>query len=358
MGLSIISFTENGMHLSIKIAGQWNKIYDTGTAVFTKCLHIKESIDNSVTGYVEQSVEEWAGEQMRAGNTMLFIGACGIAVRAIAPFVTDKLYDAPVLVMDEHGKYVIPILSGHMGGANELALQIAEVADATPIITTATDINKRFAVDLFAKKNGLHIVNKDGIAKVSSKALAGKEISISIENGHVDISEKLPEGTRLVSYPPMQPVDVLITSQQVDCDALICLRPKEYVIGMGCKKGKEAEKISDMVHKSIQAADIDMNSVFALASIDCKKQEQGFLTLSRKENILFLTFSAERLQAINGNFHASAFVKAQVGVDNVCERAALAACGANGSLVCEKYAEDGITIAIAKRDWRVSFDEE
>lgn len=95
-------------------------------------------------------------------------------MRAIASSVNNKLKDSPVIVIDELGKFVIPILSGHMGGANELAVLLAELMNATPVITTATDINNKFAVDVFAKKCRLAIVNKDGIAKVSSKVLAGK----------------------------------------------------------------------------------------------------------------------------------------------------------------------------------------
>ena len=103
--------------------------------------------------YVEEGMGEWAGKQMAEKHTLLFIGACGIAVRAIAPYITDKLHDSAVLVMDEGGNYIIPILSGHVGGANEIAVKIAVEIGAVPVITTATDINGKFAVDLFAKRN-------------------------------------------------------------------------------------------------------------------------------------------------------------------------------------------------------------
>lgn len=359
MSLSIISFTENGMRLSERmvdnIAGSMEK---KEIALFTKCSLAKENDTATRVQFVRESIGEWAKVQMEERHTLLFIGACGIAVRAIAPYITDKLQDSPVLVMDESGEYVIPILSGHMGGANEIAMKIALVTGAVPVITTATDINKRFAVDLFAKKNGLHIVNKDGIAKVSSKVLAGKEITLSIEPGHIGENMRKPEGIKLVFYPPKEPVDIVVTTKETDSQALIYLKPKEYVIGMGCKKGKEAWKIENLIVRSMEKAGITKNQIFALASIDRKKEEEGFLIWSRKERVPFLTFSAEQLQEIKGNFNASAFVKEQVGVDNVCERAALKACGSKGRLIYEKHTEEGMTIAIAKREWRVSFDEE
>ena len=100
----------------------------------------------------------------REGEALVFIGAAGIAVRMIAPFVKDKLTDPPVIVIDEFGENVIPVLSGHIGGANGLALEIAASIGARPVITTATDLNDAFSVDLFAKENGLKIANRDGIA--------------------------------------------------------------------------------------------------------------------------------------------------------------------------------------------------
>lgn len=364
MGLCIISFTENGMRLSKKIA---ESFLEQEITVFTKCSLQKEVGIMPSIQFVEQRIGDWAKEQMKEKNSLLFIGACGIAVRAIAPCISDKLQDSPVLVMDEKGNYVIPILSGHMGGANELAIELAGKIGGVPVITTATDLNGMFAVDLFAKKNSLSIVNREGIAKVSSKVLAGKEITISIEPGHFKKEGKMPKGIRIVSYPPEQKVDVIITTKEVDCEALIRLKPKEYVIGMGCKRGKEPEKIEQFIQRSMEKIGISKNQIFAIASIERKKEEKGFLVWSQKEKIPFVTFSAEQLQEVKGMFQDSDFVKEQVGVDNVCERAALRACelenqkkedAGSNRLVYGKCAEDGMTIAIAKREWSVVFDEE
>ena len=194
MRLSIISFSAKGKTLSQTI---YEKLKDTAgleISLYSKCSsgvdpaeaagHMDTGdADDSFASTVhpaEGSIFQWAGCRMEQKNAILFIGACGIAVRTIAPFVTDKLHDSPVLVMDERGKYIIPILSGHIGGANELALLISVKTGAEPVITTATDINNRFAIDVFAGKNNLTILNKDGIKKVSAKVLAGHKITISI----------------------------------------------------------------------------------------------------------------------------------------------------------------------------------
>ena len=353
MKISIISFTEKGIVLSEKIAKLLGEAESVLYTKYGECCK-----ERTTAQYVTQNIGEWAKEQFEERNALLFIGACGIAVRAIAPHITDKLHDSPVLVMDENGQYVIPILSGHVGGANELAFSIAKKIGAESVITTATDINNKFAIDLFAKKNGLTIVNKEGIARVSSKALAGKSIIISVENGHLGKNIDLPKGIELAEYPPSQKVDVVITTENKEFETALFLRPKEYVIGLGCRKGKEAEKIEAFIMRNLQEAGISLSQVFKMASIDVKRNEPGLLVWSQKERIPFMTYTAEELMCVEGDFHKSEFVREQVGVDNVCERAALKVCEPVGNLIYGKHAEDGMTIAIAKRDWRVNFDEE
>lgn len=350
MELSVISFTEKGKLLSEKMADLLADDAEIKVSLFTKCKAYRNESIPSAVSYVESPIGEWAGERMQKENALLFIGACGIAVRAIAPHITDKLHDVPVLVMDEKGNYVIPVLSGHMGGANELALYLAKKTGAGPVITTATDINQKFAVDLFAKRNHFFITDKEGIARVSSKALAGKVITMSIEPGHV-MEEFFPEteGVRLVPYPPAKAVDVVVSSGEAESDCLIWLRPRDYVIGIGCKKGKDEAELEELIARKTAEHGICVSQIFALASITQKRDEPGLVGWCRKEGVPFLTYTAEELQAVKGKFTESDFVKQQVGVDNVCERAAVKACGENGKLVMSKYAENGMTIAIAKR---------
>lgn len=393
MKLSMISFTENGKRLSEYIAGilrlksysddkiELCKLNQIETILYTKYKSNANEVSRGTAFYteasfVETSVGEWAKRQMREKNAMLFIGACGIAVRAVAPYLTDKLHDSPVLVMDERGEYVIPILSGHMGGANEIARHLGTITGAQPIITTATDINDKFAVDLFAKENDLCIINKKGIVKVSSKILAGEEITVAIEPGYEsDLRWKrkytaregssshdsalmqeefvavnnLPKGIHKVSYPPEQYVDIVITTKAEAFDAAIILQPREYVIGLGCKRGKSMDEIEDFIMRKLSKYGISTAQVFALSSISQKSDEQGIIRWCRKENVPFFTYTAEELQMVEGAFAKSSFVQAQVGVDNVCERAALKVCGEGGRLICGKCAKNGMTFALAKK---------
>ncbi|MDE5930951.1 MAG: cobalamin biosynthesis protein, partial [Lachnospiraceae bacterium] len=159
----------------------------------------------------------------------------------------------------------------------------------------------------------------------------------------------MPEGVRFVPYPPAGAVDVVVTLEECGFDTSLLLKPKEYVIGMGCKKGKKAEEIEAFITKKTGERGIAISQISALASISQKSDEPGLLAWSGKEGVPFFTYTAEELQMVEGNFTESSFVKTQVCVDNVCERAALKACGEGGELIAAKYAENGMTIAVAKR---------
>ncbi|MEE0595133.1 MAG: cobalt-precorrin 5A hydrolase [Agathobacter sp.] len=385
MKLAIISFTENGIKLSQTVA---KRLSGRKVMLYTKCS--RYTAEDLKVQRVKESLQVWTAQRMAEGDALLFIGACGIAVRAIAPNLTDKLYDVPVLVMDEEGQYVIPILSGHVGGANELARELADLIDARPVITTATDVQKKFAVDLFAKRNHLEIMNKDGIAKVSAKALAGRQLTIAVRAQNIECyhpkfcevreedfteaeNQLLQEASmhkhdwevcgvepplRLVPYVKNQQIDIVVSETPDNKNALIWLRPKRYVVGMGCRKNKDTEELLGFYQETLEQAMVELGEVYALASIDKKRDEPGLLAISERMRIPFFTYTAEELNRVGACVHSSEFVKAQVGVDNVCERAALAGCEANGTLIYEKQAFDGMTIAIAERNWSVILDEE
>lgn len=346
MRIQVASFTARGRALGTVIFQDWKP--------------------DQVSFRQNEPLQEWTRGAFSTGAALVFIGAVGIAVRAVAPFVRDKLTDSPVVVLEETGQYVIPLLSGHVGGANELAVRIAAAIDAVPVLTTATDVNRLFAVDVFAKKNGFRIVNRDGIAKVSGKLLAGEKISMAVEGVSErqqleDLQEsarqKWGETIEIFSYPPTGSVDVTITTDSIyDGQARLELRPKEYVLGIGCRRGKSCQELTSFAQEICQSLEIYLEKDIAcLASVDRKKDEAGLAELAGRYRIPFLTFQAEELSRIEGEFSGSQFVKEQIGVDNVCERAALAAAGVGGILIRKKVARDGMTLAVVKRCWGVVF---
>jgi cobalt-precorrin 5A hydrolase len=334
--------------------------------------------------YINDSLEQWSKEQFDKNRILIFIGALGIAVRAVSGCVHDKLSDSPVIVIDDMGKFVIPVLSGHYGGANEIAVLLSDRLSAysnpVPVITTSTDIHNKFAVDVFAKKNRLIIENKDGIAKVSSKVLSGKMINMCIPNKqYTDMSsyekfcKKHPGEVNLVfedndinhdnskhensNLGNSNLSDNNIIDVAIDCKtkASLFLKSKKYAIGIGCKRGKTCNDIETFVMKKVQELGIDMDEVFCVASIDVKADEKGIIDFANKHNLEFKTFSKEELADVEGEFFESEFVKNQVGVGNVCERAAVAVWDFDASLILSKQAEDGVTVAISTGRKLISF---
>ncbi len=344
--IDIICFTENGEKLAEKIQQKLSEQYNT--QIISKCSHSKvqtEAEKNSVT------MAEWIEQGFNHKHILLFIGAVGIAVRGIAPFLKDKLTDPPVLVMDEFGTYVIPILSGHVGGANEIAKLLEKEVKARAVITTSTDLNHKFAVDLFAKKRGYAIEPKKGIAKISSKILAGDSVSIWAEKqieGRLNSSLVITEKEK---------ADIIISPYQTPYSPLLQLIPRVIVIGIGCKKRKRKEEIEAVMMECLKENRIRSSAIFCFVSIDIKKEEEGICLLAKEYEVPFLTFDKRQLQAVKGDFCASEFVESQVGVENVCARSAMAACAQGGHLVADKYAKDGVTIAIAEKKWSVVADE-
>lgn len=298
--------------------------------------------------------EAWMAMAFSYHMPILFVGAVGIAVRLIAPCIKDKLQDSPVIVMDEKGEHVIPILSGHMGGANALAVQMAKQMGAEAVLTTATDVEGVFAVDVFAKKNGFYVWNRDGIRIISQKMLADETVRVAIDKEITFSLTDMPKNFMLVEEE--KKADLWIGTKPREQETVLQLLFQPYVLGMGCKKGKAFSELQSFVEDVIKEENIEIREVFAMASIDIKREEWGLLYLSCFYHLPFFTYTAEELQALPGSFSASCFVAQVTGVPNVCERSSMAAAGEDAELVMKKQAKDGMTIAIAKRkpqimDW-------
>ncbi len=343
MKLAVISFTDDGRAITEKLKALYGEEVDMRDG------QVREQ---------ELTHGQWLSQQFTQKVPILFVGACGIAVRMIAPFVKDKLTDSPVLVMDDRGSFVIPILSGHVGGANELAKELAMSFQAIPVITTATDTHHCFAIDLFAKEQGMQIVNKEGIAKISAMILKGQSPTVYIEKEleayedgeYFTIGKKswcLPRELTRVSDKKRADILIGISCESTEYTKLY-LKPKSYVLGIGCRKGKECSELESFVTEMLAECGLTLAEIQAVVSIDKKKEEKGILQLCRKYDLPFFTYTGEELMAVEGEFHSSAFVQEQVGADNVCERAVVAYCGKKESLFLPKQAKNGMTVAVGK----------
>ena len=338
MTVRLLAFTQKGMELARRLAAELS-----GEAA--RC-------GEGCT------LDAWTADAFANADALVYVGAAGIAVRAVAPYAGNKASDPAVVAVDECGRFAVPLLSGHLGGANRLARRIGAVCGALPVITTATDANGAFAVDEWAVRQGCCVLDVPRIKRVSAKILAGEKITMSVQTGHLAVDETIPSEIRLCAYPPVEKVDVLIADNTEEIfrkeAAELLLKPKKYILGAGCKKGTDSVKLEAFLRKILEEQDIAIEQVAALASIDVKKEERCLLEFSEKYRIPFQTYPAQKLQTVYGTFHGSDFVKSQVGVDNVCERAAMKAAGADGRICRAKQAQDGMTVAIAEKAWKVS----
>ncbi len=292
-----------------------------------------------VTGRDFESVRAIVGRIFPIFDVLVFVGACGIAVRTIAPHIKSKATDPAVIVCDELGKHAIPILSGHIGGANEMAVDIAAALGGEAVLTTATDINGVFAADLWAKKNGLVIRNLGIVKLVSSRILNGEPVGFVSE---YDYEGELPPGVSEGDHKCG--IYVGADDKRKPFQITLSMAPKNLVLGIGCRRGAPLEKIEE----AISFAGVEIERVTKLCSIDIKANEPGLLEFARKRGLETEFFSAESLMSLEGEFSSSDYVRSATGADNVCERAA-ALGGGKGKLVVRKKSLNGVTVAVFEK---------
>ena len=283
------------------------------------------------------SLDAWTAAQWGEAEGLIFVGAAGIAVRAIAPHVKDKFTDPAVVSVDEAGRFAVPLLSGHVGGANELALRVAALTGGQAAVSTATDVNGLFAVDVWAKENGLAITDRTLAKEVSAALLDGTPVGFASDFGH-----PCPAG--LTQGPAEIGVWVTARTGAGPFSRTLRLAPKGLILGVGCRRGTERAAIEEAAAEAL--AGYEPLAVAAVATIDLKKDEPGLLAFCAARGLPLLTFSAGELSAVAGDFTPSDFVKGVTGVDNVCERAAAAA---GGRIVVPKLAKNGVTASVAEK---------
>ncbi len=334
MTCAYLAFTSKGLALARKLAA-------AQPGAVARCG------ENGVT------LANWTAAQFAQSDALVFVGAVGIAVRAIAPHCRSKATDPAVVVLDECGRFAIPLLSGHLGGANDLARRLAKACGAVPVITTATDANGVFAVDEWAKHQHCLVAEPARIKKVSSALLAGRTVRFASD---WPIQGTPPAGVEPAGDAAQASFALTITPTMTS-NALHII-PRIAVLGIGCKRGTPADKLADAFAAFCAETKLAPQSIAAAASIDLKKDELGLAEFGQKQGWPVTFYTADELCAAPGQFAHSDFVQSITGVDNVCERAAVLAAG--GPVWAHKWAQDGVTFAVALRpftpDWRWNDD--
>ena len=293
MRTAIFVITQHGIEIANKISKQLE-----GCTIYIKDKDFKK-------------LREVVDDNFDKFDALIFITATGIAVRMIALHIVSKLSDPAVLVIDELGQHVISLLSGHVGGANDLTLKVAKIINAEPVITTATDVNNKFAIDSVAAKLGLMPEPKEAIKVINSAILNGEPVFVSAG------------------------------------DTVLNLTPMKLIAGIGCKRGTSKELIELAVNEACQKINQSIQRIDLIASVDIKSDEAGLIEFAKSIDREIKFFDVETLQRTieRYNLSESEFVKQTIGVGNVCEAAALS-CVERGKFALTKTKYENVTVAL------------
>ncbi|NFV13971.1 cobalt-precorrin 5A hydrolase [Clostridium sporogenes] len=302
---------------------------------------------------VEKSFKEY--------DAVIFISSTGIAVRAIAPFIQSKDKDPAVIVIDSTGKYVISLLSGHLGGANKLTEKIAKIIGAEPIITTATDNLNIKAPDIIAKENNLVIEDLKKAKNIAALLVNGEKVAfiddeklIDFPKGYVNNSEDA-EGVVIVTnklhinpiceYTQLKIKHEDLKKQRLNNKCILKLIRKNIVLGIGCRKNYDENTMKENVIRVLKKENIDLKSINSIVSVEIKKDEKAINELSSFLECPFITYSIDEIKKIEHKFKSSDFVRKTIGIGSVCEPS-IELKGA--TIIKEKQKLNGMTLAIGK----------
>ena len=336
MKTAVISFTENGRLLSVRIA----------EALRAKRFCFHKHSDENAESFTELSalIPDIFGKY----NALIFVSSVGIAVRAAAPHIRSKLTDPAVVTVDDGGKFAVSVLSGHLGGANALTRCLADTLGAVPVITTSTDVHEKFSPDMFAKQNGLVICDIRAAKAAAAAVLNGDTVGVKCAYPHSGIPSELTEcdcgdfGICISDSTDEKPFGTTLS-----------LLPKNIIVGAGCKKGTPCDTIITHIMRIFSDNRLDIRRLAAVATIDIKSDEPGLNELCERFSLPLKTYTADELMNAEGDFAHSDFVEHTTGADNVCERAAVCA---GGKIIVPKTAGNGVTAAVAELPVYIDFE--
>ena len=342
---TVFAFSQRGVALAGRIS-VWLKEQGVKADVFAPPAYAAAQPGVEI---LYPDVKTCCAERFASCQLLIFVGAAGIAVRAIAPYIRSKLSDPAVLSVDEQGVFVIPLLSGHIGGANEWARKLAALLGATAAVTTATDRAGLFAVDEWAARRGMALSALTAAKHIAAALVGGRPVQFCT---NFPVAGALPPLVQQCSSGRLG-FTVTIGAADQPYDETLCLYPAIVHIGIGCRRGTAAAVLEEALCKALLEAGISRKAVKAVATIDLKAQEAGLLTMTAHYGWPLHCYSAAALQALPGSFSTSEFVRTITGIDNVCERAAVLSSG--GQLVYKKHIINGVTVAIAIENYVCRF---
>ena len=339
---AIIAVTETAKKLGFKLKEKLDidcPIYTTEKIADSRTIAIKGRVIESLRIIFQQV------------DVLICIMAMGAVVRGIAPVIQDKTKDPAVIVMDEIADHVISLLSGHLGGANQITMKIAKLLNSDPVITTATDVQGVVALDNLAKEvNGWredlrplvkkfnsYLGNKDIVYFYQEKKWITDIRGLTIID-ESQVQDILTKGAPLI-WMSTKPVEI-------ESETVAVIYPKPYILGVGAKKNIPFIQFQDSFYDFCKQEGISESEIAKIVSIDLKKNEKAINELSKSLHCPFVTFSKEELQVVAHKYPQSEFVKKTVGVGSVA--LASADLASDGNVLTKRFAKNGATFALAK----------
>ena len=345
--VSVLAITKNGINIGEKL-----KELFPNWDIFAPVKLSNQN--NSITWYSEPTSDKII-ELFKNSNALICLFSLGAVIRLIAPYLKDKKTDPAVIVIDDKTNFVISVLSGHIGGANELTQEISEKLNALPVITTAADVNKTIAVDLVGREFGWKIDDETTVTKISAHMVNAEPIGVFQQTGNKKWYKKLPKN--VIIYNSLEELKKsnskahLIISDTIIDNGLaqesVIYRPQSLVIGIGLHWDTTKDTIKDGIEHCLKKFNLSSKCIAKLVSIKKPEDVQGLIDLGKEMQIPVEYVNREELaEIITPN--PSSTVKAFEGTASVSEAAAIKV--SNGELIVEKQKfPPNLTIAIARR---------
>jgi precorrin-4 C11-methyltransferase len=321
-------------------------------------LHLSADLNiNDIPAFYFKRLFDAISGDFHAYTGHVFIMSTGIVVRLIASCIRNKTTDPAVVVVDEIGRHVVSLVSGHLGGANSLAIKVAGLIGAEPVITTATDVNQVTAIDVLAKQHNLFIENPEAIKNINMAFITGKKFYLhdpykllrdSINPSYIFRAHILTDFKKgqIAENEDIHSVFIDDTLADLSKKVLI-LRPGSLVAGIGCNRNTTVKEIKEFFEEVLEGSELAISSVIRIATINLKADESGLIAFAEELKLPISFYDKEELNRADGIKSPSDMVEKHTGVKSVCEAAAILA-SKNGKLIVPKHSTQNVTVAIAR----------
>ena len=355
-GIAVVAITRRGVETALKIKEALDN------AGLSSTVYAPKKYNQNGVVPLDKKLADFIKDTYSTVDALVAVMATGIVIRAVAPYLESKLTDPAVVGVDAAGKFVISLLSGHYGGANELTKIIAKGIGGTAVITTASDVTGKQSVDELAKTLHLTIQNPESLVAVNAAIVNGDRL-VLVLTGDVKIPtneisgyeiKKAENGVQALEIVNKFDAGVIVTREPLLIDKFVkpftILKTKIVVVGLGARKDSSADSIIEAVDTALERVKVPLARVNRFATVDIKRNSPAMIKAVEQlgSPLEFLSVDALRSLSHKDLSPDSKMVQEKIGVGGVCERAALLTAGKNSKLILKKTKLNGVTVAIAE----------